>query len=148
MNWEWAFRPPRGVGRGRPDRGAALVEMALVLPLLLMLLLGIFAAARGWQVHNVLDHAAREAARHGATLDPFDDSVAQAVAEAEIQAASIPTGSLTWCVDQGSTPCGSPEIPDTEQVAVQITYPDYELNFLFFSMTVDLQANAFARYES
>lgn len=127
------------------------MEMALVLPLLLMLLLGIFATARGWQVHNVLDHAAREGARYGATVDPWDGSSENAVrgvAEAQISAASIPTGSLTWCIDQGSAPCGSTAIPDSEQVVVQITYPDYELDFLFFSMTVDLQANAFARYES
>jgi hypothetical protein len=148
MKREWA--PMKSWRRGRADsqHGAALVEMALVLPLLLMLLLGIFAAARGWQVHNVLDHAAREAARYGATLDPWNDAAAQGVAVAEIQAASVPTGSLQWCVEQGATPCGNSEIPDTEQVAVRITYPDYELNFLFFTMTVDLQSNAFARYES
>lgn len=136
--------------RSRADsqHGAALVEMALVLPLLLMLLLGIFAAARGWQVHNVLDHAAREAARYGATLDPWNDAAAQGVAVAEIQAASIATAPLQWCVEQGATPCGNAEIPDTEQVAVKITYPDYQLNFLFFNVTVDLQSNAFARYES
>lgn len=134
--------------RAGSDNGAALVEMALVLPLLLMLLMGIFAAARGWQVHNVLDHAAREGARHGATLDPWNDAAAQGVAVAEIQAASVPTGPLQWCVEQGATPCGNAEIPDTEQVAVQITYPDYQLNFLFFSVTVDLQSSAFARYES
>jgi hypothetical protein len=148
MKREWA--PMKSWRRRRADaqHGAALVEMALVLPLLLMLLLGIFAAARGWQVHNVLDHAAREAARYGATLDPWNDAAAQGVAEAEIQAASIPTAQLQWCVEQGATPCGNAEIPDTEQVAVRITYPDYQLNFLFFSVTVDLQSNAFARYES
>lgn len=132
----------------RVDRGAALVEMALVMPILLMLLLGIFATARGWQVHNVLDHAAREAARYGATLDPWDANAAQGVAEAEILAASIPIATLQWCVEQGSTPCGNPQIAATDQVALQITYPDYELNFVFFSVTVDLEAKAFARYES
>lgn len=130
------------------DRGAALIEMALVLPLLLMLLVGIFAAARGWQVHNVLDHAAREAARHGATLDPWDADVAKGVGLAEIQAASVPTGTLTWCVEQGATPCSSSQIAGTDQVVVKIGYPNYKLDFIFFSMTVNLQSNAFARYES
>lgn len=139
----------RRLRRADSQRGAAMVEMALVLPLLLMLMLGIFAAARGWQVHNVLDHAAREAARYGATLDPFDQNAVRGVAIAEIQAASIPTGQLLWChEDPGPTPCGSTAIPDTDQVAVHITYPDYELNFLFFTLTVDLQSRAFARYES
>ncbi|NIN10359.1 MAG: pilus assembly protein, partial [Gemmatimonadales bacterium] len=53
-------------GKRREDRGAALVEAALVMPLLLMLTLGIWATARAWNVHNVLDHASREAARFGA----------------------------------------------------------------------------------
>lgn len=133
--------------RSRDDRGASLIEMALVLPLLVVLLLGIFATARGWQVHNVLDHAAREAARYGAALDTWDANAAQGVAEAEIGAASVPTGSLTWCVEQGATPCGNAAITGTEQVAVEITYPDYQLNFVFFSTTIDLQASAFARWE-
>ena len=146
--WECEMRTAVRSGRRRQERGAALVEMALVLPLLIMLLLGIFAAARGWQVHNVLDHAAREAARYGATLDPWDENAAKGVAIAEIQAASVPTGTLTWCVEQGSTPCGSSAIAGTDQVVVQIGYPNYKLNFVFFSMTINLQSNAFARYES
>lgn len=139
---------PSGTARGSSDRGAALVEMALVLPLLLMLLIGIFTTARAWQVHNVLDHAAREASRYGATLDPWDASAAQDVAEAEINAASISTGPLTWCVEQGSTPCGNTAITDTEQVGVEIGYPGYQLNFVFFSIDVDMRSAAFARYES
>ena len=130
------------------ERGAALVEMALVLPLLLMLLIGIFTTSRAWQVHNVLDHAAREAARYGATLDPWDGAAAQAVAEAEIAAASIPTAGLTWCVQQGATPCGNAEIADTEQVAIEIGFPDYQLNFVFFSIDVDMASAAFARFEA
>lgn len=138
----------RNRGAGHADKGAALVEMALVFPLLIMLLIGVFATARAWQVHNVMDHAAREAARHGATLDPFDEAVAQGVGVAELTAASVPTGTLVWCVEQGSAPCGNTEIPGTEQVAVEITYPNYTLNFVFFSMTIQMEAAAFARYES
>ncbi len=142
-----------GSGRRRGETGAALIEMAIVLPLLVMLLLGIFATARGWQVHNVLDHAAREAARYGATVDPWDDTPGASdqevenVALAEIQAASVPTGSLSFCIGKGPTPCGQPQVLDTDQVAVQITYPNYQLEFVFFSMTIDLHATAFARYE-
>ena len=59
----------RSFGRlPREERGAALVEAALVLPMLLMLTFGIWTTARAWNVHNVLDHAAREAARYAATL--------------------------------------------------------------------------------
>lgn len=49
--------------KAREDRGAALVEFAVVAPLLLTLLLGMVEA--GWAFNNQLDttHAAREAGR-------------------------------------------------------------------------------------
>jgi len=135
---------------GNRDRGAALVEMALVLPLLLLLMFGIFSAARAWQVHNVLAHAAREAARYGAVLETFDEGAVQSVAQAEIEAASIDWAKVTpVCTKVGTDPCGTGTVgsPPTEQVVVQLRYPDYRLDFLFFSLTVDLSADAFARYE-
>jgi Flp pilus assembly protein TadG len=48
--------------RGRED-GQALVEFALVLPILLFLLLGIVDFARAWNVYEVLTDAGREATR-------------------------------------------------------------------------------------
>lgn len=136
--------------RDQSNRGAALVEMALVLPLLLMLLIGIFTVARGWQVHNVLDHAAREAARYGATLESFDNNTVEDVAMAEIAAASIDTSQIDApCIEVGEDPCGTGTVgsPAMDQVVVQLEYPNYELNFVFFSTTIDLQSSAFARYE-
>lgn len=57
---------PTGAARRRrddPRAGQALVEFALVVPLLLLLLLGIVEFARAWNVHQVLTDAAREGAR-------------------------------------------------------------------------------------
>jgi Flp pilus assembly protein TadG len=54
------------------ERGAALVEMALVLPFLLLLIVGIWTTARAFNVKNTMDHAVREAARQGATIDPWE----------------------------------------------------------------------------
>jgi Flp pilus assembly protein TadG len=45
------------------DRGQALVEAALVLPLLLLLSVGIFEFGRAYQTYQVLTNAAREGAR-------------------------------------------------------------------------------------
>lgn len=50
------------------ERGAAMVEFALVLPLLLMLLVGIASAGLAYNHKLSLTHAAREAGRFGATL--------------------------------------------------------------------------------
>jgi len=45
------------------DHGQALVEAALVLPLLLLLSVGIFEFGRAYQTYQVLTNAAREGAR-------------------------------------------------------------------------------------
>jgi Flp pilus assembly protein TadG len=49
--------------RWRDDRGAAAVEFALVMPILLLLLFGIIEFARAWNVRQTLTDAAREGAR-------------------------------------------------------------------------------------
>ncbi len=57
----------RGVRRGRDfrrqDSGQALVELALALPLLLLILVGIFEFARAYSIKQSLVNAAREGAR-------------------------------------------------------------------------------------
>lgn len=52
----------------RDDRGASLVEFALVLPLILMLVVGMVSAGIAYNAQLSLTHAAREAGRYGATL--------------------------------------------------------------------------------
>jgi Flp pilus assembly protein TadG len=49
--------------RGRSERGAALLEMALTLPLLLLVCVGILEFGRAYQTWQVLTNAAREEAR-------------------------------------------------------------------------------------
>lgn len=63
-------RPPRR--RYAPDRGAAAVEFALVLPVLLTLVFGIIDLGRALDAHIMLTEAASEAARSlaiGRTVD-------------------------------------------------------------------------------
>jgi len=50
------------------DRGASLVEFAIVLPVLMMLLVGMVSAGLAYNQKLDLTHAAREGARYGATL--------------------------------------------------------------------------------
>jgi Flp pilus assembly protein TadG len=49
--------------RGRDERGAALLEMAFTLPLLLLVCVGILEFGRAYQTWQVLTNAAREGAR-------------------------------------------------------------------------------------
>jgi Flp pilus assembly protein TadG len=47
----------------RDERGAAAVEFALILPVIILLLFGIIEFGRAWNVKQVLTDAAREGAR-------------------------------------------------------------------------------------
>jgi len=48
----------------RRRHGAVIVEAAMVLPILMLLMFGIFEYGRFMLIRNVIDHAAREGARH------------------------------------------------------------------------------------
>ena len=48
------------------NKGAALVELAIVLPLLLLIVFGIFEYGRAMYITNTLNNAAREGARRAA----------------------------------------------------------------------------------
>jgi Flp pilus assembly protein TadG len=74
-------RPPRG-GRSARDRGAAAVEFALVLPLLLLLVFGIIDFGRALNAQLTLTQAAREGVRLAALGYPAADVQAQAQAAA------------------------------------------------------------------
>jgi Flp pilus assembly protein TadG len=66
---------------GTAEEGQALVEFALVLPVLLILVVGILEFGRAWNLHQVLTDAAREGARKAAIYDPkiTQDSVTNTV---------------------------------------------------------------------
>jgi hypothetical protein len=61
----------RDKGRGihtRDERGAALVEFALIFPIFMVVVLGMFSGAREYNRKNAMISAARETSRYGATL--------------------------------------------------------------------------------
>ena len=148
----------------RAERGAVLIEAAIITPLFVMLLFGIWTTARAWNVHNVLDHAAREAARFGATGRTHAEILT--TAQGEVIAASFPWATVEHCVadikggtvtstrndgqtgaclSNGTGPGQDPTTDDRIQVSLLVD--DYPLNFVFFNTTVDLQARAVARLE-
>jgi TadE-like protein len=94
--------PGKHIGRtgGQRDRGAAAVETAIVLPLLLMLIFGLIDFGRMLNAQITLTEAAREGAR-AAALGGDPEARAKAVA-----------GDLDISVDPG-TPC-SASTPDAQ----------------------------------
>lgn len=123
------------------------------MPLVIMLTVGIWTTARAWNVHNVLDHAAREAARAGATEVPWDagsPGSVRTVADRELSPSRVDFASVASCIEKvegAGDPCGLGDPTTDPRVQVRLTYSGYPLDFVFFRMTVDLQASAVARWE-
>ena len=71
------------------QRGTALIEMAMVLPLLTLLLIGIINMGLVIREHQVLQNAAREGARYSALqanrIDEAGDATAQALVLTKIK---------------------------------------------------------------
>ena len=65
--------------RGAGERGVNLIEMALVLPLLLLLLAGVVDLGRAFYTYVSLTNAVREGARFASKL-PYDDNEGAIVA--------------------------------------------------------------------
>lgn len=70
------------------QEGQSLIEMAMVLPLLLGVVVGILEFGRAWNVRQVTTHAAREAARL-AILESSDEGQVRAAVEAQLSRAGL-----------------------------------------------------------
>ena len=103
------------------ESGAALVEFAIIAPLLLLLVFGIIEFGRAYNAQNSLTHAAREGAREYAITQDQDAGRATAKAAATSLDSSKITVTLSAC-----TP-GDP-------ASVTLTYP-FQLQIAFFPVT-------------
>ena len=111
----------------RAQSGAALVEFAVLAPLLIMLLFGIVSAGLAFNESLALTHAAREAGRSAATLPVSNFADLDAwLAAVSLQAINDADGSLDNSVP-GRTVCVSYVHPDgtlaTDVTKRQITTP-------------------------
>src|SRR5262245_12194347 len=101
------------------ERGQALVEFALILPVILLVMVGMLEFARAWNLHQVMTDAAREGARRAAIADTkssnpqTQDSVKAAMwsymsqAGYDPQYTNIATGTPTPITMQGPGGIGS-----------------------------------------
>jgi Flp pilus assembly protein TadG len=101
------------------ERGTALVETALTLPLVLLISVGIFEFGRAFQTWEVLTNAAREGARV-AVLPNSTPAGDQAVAVAYLNAGALNGSSATVLVTATTIPIGSTTASATQ---VTINYP-------------------------
>ena len=157
-------KPLPGPRRTRDERGSSLVEMALVLPLTMALLLGVFTGGSAYVRKISLVDAAREGARYGASLkvpatgiNGWRQAVASRVVElsgGELTVADVctdlvvPTGSNTACgvTDPAGAASDPSSLTPASVVKVSVTKPT-KLEFMFFTTTPTLSAKVAARYE-
>lgn len=109
------------MSRRRRESGQSLVELAIVLPILLALVVGIFEFGRAWNVYQVLTNAAREGARQAVIPTNSESQVRTTIEDALRRAALDPgLGTITVTGEGGGT--GTP-------TTVHIEYP-YAFAFL------------------
>lgn len=116
-------------------RGAAAVEMAFVLPIFLMLLLGIVEFGRGMMATQLLQHAAREGSRRGALQNSTNATVTDSVKEFLTDSLGVDEDDITVGIsiiaDPSNTTTGN-EISDASrrdlvEVEVEVDYASVSL---------------------
>ena len=113
------------------EAGQALVEVAIALPILLALLVGIFEFARAYNVQQVITNAAREGARQG-VLPTMGQADAVLRASERLTDANIstPPAIVSWTC---TAPCDTGE---AVQVTVSVDY-----TFVFIGPVLSLFAS-------
>ena len=94
--------------------GVAAVEFVVVLPLIVLLLVGLWEAGRLIEVSQIMNNAAREGARQAATGQKTVAQVQQAVIN-YLQAAGLPTANAVVQVQNLGFP-GNPPPPDNNPI--------------------------------
>ena len=106
----------------RDTKGQALVEFALVLPILLLLILGIVEFGRAWNLAQMMSDVAREGTRRAVIADPTitEQSVKDFMA-GKLESAGVPIEALTGGITFSQT--GANWHKDGDQVAtIRIPY--------------------------
>jgi hypothetical protein len=160
----------------RTERGAAIVEFALILPLLSMMALGMLTGGIALDRKQDINNAAREAARFGATVAEHEcdntadcggltwaalvRSVAVQRSNGALVAGNVCVAlvsgpgwapvavSSTHTTAGGSNPCYVDNSSDTDKrVQVSATRTD-KLEAVLFKMNLNLGSKATARFET
>ena len=90
----------------RNERGTALLETAITIPIILLISVGIFEFGRAYQTWQVLTNAAREGARISVLADKTEADVTSAV-RGYLQAGGLPGYATAGIVIERTVPLGT-----------------------------------------
>lgn len=115
------------------ERGTALIEAALTIPILLLLTVGIFEVGRAYETWQVLSNAAREGARMAVTPNSDPDTVEALVHNymADGQLSYEDAAAVT--VNQGAT-----IVVNGSTVGASLVTVDYPFQFIMLQPVVRL----------
>jgi Flp pilus assembly protein TadG len=111
--------------RARGERGQALVEAAMITPVVLLIMVGIFEVGRAYQTWQVLTNAAREGARAG-IVPGANKTTVEGIVEKYMQDGSL--GAYTEA-DVDVNQAASMVVNGTTIGATQVTV-DYPFKFM------------------
>ncbi len=128
-------------------RGAAIVEMAVVTPLLLTLLFGVIEFGNSFMFRQILTNAAREGARTAAIQPTADNSAIRAAVRDAMSAVggiAIADGDIEithWCKYGEGTP------KFTVKIRISVSYDSVAIFGTFFGVWDDIIAISTMRKE-
>jgi len=115
------------------ERGAALIEATLIIPLLLLLMVGIFEVSRALETWQVLTNAAREGARMAVTPNSNTGTVSALVhtymANGHLTSESV----ANVTVDQGAS-----IVVNGSTVGASVVTVDYPFEFMMLQPVASL----------
>jgi Flp pilus assembly protein TadG len=147
--------------RCRSDRGAALIEFAIIFPILAMLVFGMLTGGIVMNKRMSVTHATREAARYGATV-PVDQLGTPGAWADHIQAVAVERSGGQLSADDvcvalmdGTTvtastdgvACIAGDINTGQRVQVSATLPEQEINAIIVRVPVSIASDATAKFE-
>lgn len=107
--------------RNRNERGSVLLEMAMTLPLLLLVAIAIFELGRAYQTQQILTNAAREGARLAVLPDASTENIRTRVRQYLAQGQLSNPASATVNVNTTATmPMGAATVSSS---VVTVNYP-------------------------
>lgn len=124
--------------RGGSERGANLVEFAILLPLLLLLVLGIVELGWKFSQFNDVRHGAREGARFAAVSAGDNGAIGQHVCDS-MDAISAGMTSINVTLDDGSGDAGGTGTIQVQADVTSLTGAPLITIFLPTTLTSDLE---------
>lgn len=130
-------------------RGAALVEMAVVLPVFITVILGIIEFGRAMMVANLITNAAREGARM-AVVDGSSNAAVQSYISGFMQsAANVGAGDVTVIIKVNGGSADVSTAQPRDEISVKVSIPFTKVSYLtpsYLSSTT-LQTTSYMRHE-